>query len=129
MAEQHERAFLSHDIIRIIPSTDKIRPGYLYCALGHPVLGRYLVNRLCYGTSIPHIEPSDLSDLPVVRLPSSIETEIADRMERAVQLRADADELENTVAGEAEAIVEELLIGNGDKIQHIAPSGSTPRRR
>lgn len=128
MVEQHERAFLSHDIIRIIPKAEQIRPGYLHCALGHPVLGRLMVNRYCYGTSIPHIEPTDLADLPIVRLPESAENEIADRMERAAQLRADADELENAITEEAQTIIEDLMVGNGDKVQHLAPSGMTPRR-
>lgn len=38
-----ERAFISEDLIRIVPRTERIRAGYLLMALGHPLLGRPLV--------------------------------------------------------------------------------------
>src|SRR5690625_6626906 len=49
---QHKRQFISDDLIRIIPDASKIRPGYLLTALTHPTLGRPLVIRNTYGTSI-----------------------------------------------------------------------------
>lgn len=117
IVEQHERAFLSHDLIRIIPREKRVRPGYLYCALNHPTLGRPLVTRLCYGTSIPHIEPGDLPALPIVRLSNDDEDNIADAIERAVQLRADADDLENALTEEAGGILQALTLGNTDQLQ------------
>jgi hypothetical protein len=109
--ERHERYFFSHDLVRIVPRRDRVRPGYLYAVLGHPRLGRPLVIRHAYGTSIPHLEPADVATVPVVRLAPDVEDEIADRMEKAVALRAEADDLENALAAHAEQVVEEFLHG------------------
>ncbi|WP_125917211.1 hypothetical protein [Hymenobacter coccineus] len=111
MTKNHEKAFFSHDLIRIIPKLDTIRPGYLFAALSHPTLGRPLVKRYAYGTSIPHIEPADVATFPVVRLDETTENTIADRMEEATSLRAEADMLENHLAAEAEALLDRFIAG------------------
>jgi hypothetical protein len=105
----HEQYFFSHDVVRIIPRKDRIRPGYLYGVLGHPRLGRPLVIRQAYGTSIPHLDPGDVATIPVVRLPENVENSIADRMEKAVSLRAEADEIENALAARAEQVIDNFL--------------------
>jgi len=107
--KRHEQYFFSHDIVRIIPNKDRIRPGYLYAALGHPRLGRPLVIRHAYGTSIPHLDPGDVATIPVVRFGDDIEKTIATKMEKAVTLRAEADELETVPAGRAEKVPEDFL--------------------
>lgn len=111
MTKWHERAFLSHDLVRIIPKTDEVRPGYLYTALGHPVLGRPLIIRNAYGTSIPHLDPTDIATTPIVRLSQGLENEIADKAERAVFLRAEADQLENETAERATTLIDAYLSG------------------
>lgn len=111
MTEKHENAFFSHDLIRMIPRRDRIRPGYLFMVLGHPTLGRPLVIRYAYGTSIPHLEPTDIATFPVVRLGQREENEIADRTEKAIAYRAEADELENDITAKAEGLVERFLAG------------------
>lgn len=112
MTEKQEKAFFSHDLIRIIPRPDLIRPGYLSLALGHPALGRPLVIRHAYGTSIPHLDPADVAAFPVVRLGEALETNIADGIEEASALRAEADEIENNLAAEAEAILDGFMAGD-----------------
>ena len=112
MTEKHERAFYSHDLIRIIPSLDRIRSGYLFTALGHPKLGRPLVIRNAYGTSIPHLEPADVTSIPIVRLDKQLEDEIASCAEEAINLRAEADELENELAADAEAVIDRFISGD-----------------
>jgi hypothetical protein len=107
--KRHEINFFSHDIVRIIPKTDRIRPGYLYATLGHPRLGRPLVIRYAYGTSIPHLDPGDVASIPIVRFDKSLEDEVADRMEKAVQLRGEADELENAIAERADQLIDRFL--------------------
>jgi hypothetical protein len=102
--------FLSHDIILIVPKANEIRSGYLLIALGHPRLGRPLVIRNAYGSSIPHLDPNDVACIPVVRLDDdALEKAIADAAERAVVLRDEADRLENEVASDAEYIVSRFL--------------------
>lgn len=109
---RHEQNFFSHDIVRIIPRQHRIRPGYLYAVLGHPRLGRPLVIRHAYGTSIPHLDPGDVATIPVVRLPEEVEDAIADRTEKAVRLRAEADEIENSLAARAERVIDDFLDGS-----------------
>jgi hypothetical protein len=111
MTKKHEQAFFSHDFVRIIPKLDSIRPGYLFTVLGHIKLGRPLVIRYAYGTSIPHLDPADVATFPVVRLEQSLENEIANKMEEAINLRAEADELENEIISDAETIINQFIAG------------------
>lgn len=112
LTKRHESFFLSQDLIRIIPRGDLIRSGYLFVVLSHPELGRPLVIRYAYGTSIPHLEPADVATFPVVRLGNQLETEIADLAEQAIALRAEADELENDLAADAETLIDRFLAGD-----------------
>ena len=111
MTKTDEECFLTHDLIRIIPDEDLIRTGYLLIALGHPRLGRPLVIRNAYGSSIPHLDPMDVAQIPIVRLGESVEEEIADLTEQAASLRSQADVLENQLADEADWIINQF-IGN-----------------
>jgi hypothetical protein len=110
VTEQHEQVFFSHDLIRIIANEQKIRPGYLLVALTHPTHGRPLLIRAAYGTSIPHLDPGDVSEFPVVRLDDNIETEIAALAENAAKAQADADLTERAIADDASAMINTYLL-------------------
>ncbi len=112
MTEKHENAFFSHDLVRIVPRHDLIRPGYLFMTLEHPMFGRPMVIRNAYGTSIPHLDPADVATFPVVRLGETQEANIADCVEEAIKLRAEADELENDLTADAEAILDRYIAGD-----------------
>lgn len=112
MHERNESTFFSHDLVRIIPKPGKVRPGYLFVALGHPTLGRPLVIRNAYGTSIPHLDPADIAAVPIVRLGQVKEGKIADLAEKAAALRAQADELECNLTDEAETLIDGFLAGD-----------------
>lgn len=112
MTEQHEDAFFSHDLVRIIADADHIRAGYLFTVLGHPQLGRPLVIRNAYGTSIPHLDPEDIAAIPIVRLAENIERDIADLMERSIELRASADVIENAMTKRASDLNDRFLVGD-----------------
>lgn len=112
MTKRHEDAFFSHDLIRIISRDGEVRPGYLFTALGHPELGRPLVIRNAYGTSIPHLEPDDVRNIPIVRMGDQLENQIADTMEQAIELRVEADSRENALAGRAERLLDLYLSGD-----------------
>ena len=112
ITEHYENVFFSHDLIRIIPRADRVRAGYLLTALVHPTHGRPLLIRAAYGTSIPHLDPSDVSNFPVVRLSASEETMIADLAEQSADERARADVLESQVAAEAGRLIERFLAGD-----------------
>lgn len=103
-----ENKIVSEHAIRIVPRKGDIRPGYLSVALGHPTLGRPLVLREVFGTSIPEIDPDALREVPVVRL-GDVEDAIADAAERAAALRALADELEDATVAVLESVIAHTL--------------------
>lgn len=108
----HEGKVVSDDVIRVVPREGcSMRAGYLFVALSHPTLGRPLVKALIYGSSIPHLDVSDLSNLEVVRLSEAEENDIADSAERGARLLAEADILENRLAADAEGLVDQFLAG------------------
>jgi len=110
-SESIASTFLSHDLIRIEPDATKARTGYLHVAMTHPRLGRPVVIRNAYGSSIPHIDPGDAANIPIVRLPKETEDRIADLAEEAAALRSEADLLENRMAAEADRLIEAFIAG------------------
>lgn len=113
LATKHDEGiFFSHDLIRIVPKEGAIRPGYLLTALTHPVLGRPLLIRYAYGTSIQHLDPSDVSEFPVVRTRRREEEKIADLAEESSADRAQADVLERELAADASLLVGRFLSGD-----------------
>ncbi len=84
----HEKKIISNHVVRIVPRG--IRPGYLLMAMSHPGLGQPQILRMAFGSQVPEIAPEDLRTFPVARLSRGAENAIADRVERACQLRAEA---------------------------------------
>jgi hypothetical protein len=121
MTDNHKNIFFSHDLIRIVPRTEKIRPGYLLVTLTHPRLGRPLLIRAAYGTSIPHLDPTDVAHFPVVRLDAKEEAIIADLAEEAAALRARADELEDELAEEAGRFIDRFIAGETEDFVMLGP--------
>ena len=107
--EIHAKSFVSDDMIRIVPNESLIRSGYLVTALTHPTLGRPLLIREAYGTSIPHLDPEDVARFPVVRLGEAVENRVADLAEGAARARSEADEIERSMAAEADEIIERSI--------------------
>lgn len=108
-SERHKEFFVSEDMIRIIPDTNRISAGYLHATLGHPTLGRPLVLSHAYGTSIPHLEPGDLAMLPIPRFDEKVEKSIGELMESAASLRSRAGQLEDVITDRAANIIEAFL--------------------
>lgn len=95
LTENQEGLFGSHDLMRIKVDESKVRAGYLLTFLNDPLLGRPYVVRNAYGTSIPHLDSTDLRSVKVPRLAVDVESAIADLMDRSVSISAKADRLEN----------------------------------
>lgn len=104
-----EGFFFSHDLIRISPQVDSIQSGYLYAYLGHPALGQILVKRTAYGSSVPHIDPSDVESIPIARLDEKLEGQIADLAEEASRLRSEASSIERKISLEVDEIVQDFI--------------------
>ncbi len=95
LTSNHEGLFGSHDLMRIVVDESKIRPGYLLAFLNDPLYGRPYVVRNAYGTSIPHLDSSDIQEVRIPRLDDADEKAIANLMDESVRLSAQADALEN----------------------------------
>jgi hypothetical protein len=106
---RHASGLVSEHIMRIVPNTERIRPGYLQMVLGHPALGAPLVLSQAFGTSIPELAPEDINGLPVVRLARGVEDGIADYVERASELRMKADEKETGAVDRLERELERRI--------------------
>lgn len=119
-SEWHEDKIVSNHVIRIVPSKEGARPGYLRMALGHPALGWPLVIRCAFGTSVPEIAPEDVRDLPIVRLGADVEDEIADLVESADELRSRADREEDAATATVEAELEKHLGGPPQELADTA---------
>jgi len=79
----------SEDVLRVLPNSDRILPGYLYAFLASRY-GIPLVVGGTYGAIIQHIEPEHILDLPIPRLPSDVERKAHDLIEQATALRVSA---------------------------------------
>lgn len=112
--EWHEDKLIAEHVIRIVTSTrpDVPRPGYLTMALGHPTYGRPLVLRWAFGSGVPELAPVDIETIPIVRLGDTAEEQIAEFVERAGELRRQADEMEDDMVRRAEGLVEAILRGD-----------------
>ena len=82
-------------VTRLVVDNAKIRSGYLLTFLNDPALGRPYVVRNAYGTSIPHLDPTDIQAIKIPRLSDENEVAIADLMDESVRLSAEADRMEN----------------------------------
>jgi len=111
LTKYHLGWLLSDDLIRISTRPESARPGYVLTALTHPTLGRPLVIREAYGTSIPHLDPNDVASIPIVRLDADVEEEIGDLAENATLRLAEAEAAERKLVMQAESILDQFISG------------------
>ena len=86
-----ERFFLSHDLVRIVPS-GRIPAGYLYAYLASWV-GQALLTKDQYGSAIKHLEAHHVASVPVPLLPIPQMEQIAATVREAQTLREEANQL------------------------------------
>lgn len=113
LTDNHAGTFGSEDLIRIVPDDTLARTGYLQTVLNHEAYGRPLVIRYASGTSVPHLDPVDIREVPIPRFSSSEENEIADLSDEATALAAEADRLESAAVEAAEHAVAALTGRHG----------------
>jgi len=68
--------------------------------------------RFAFGSSVPEIAAEDVATVPIPRLDPSIEDRLADMMEESAKARAEADSLEESIATDAEAIIDRFMAGD-----------------
>lgn len=122
-----EGKIVSDHVIRIssgVKST--MRPGYVCAALSHLSLGRPVMKSLPYGSSIPEIEVADVEQVEVVRLSRAEEDAIADMMDEASALRAEADIQETALATEAGEVLDRFIAGGTHEVLlTLAPTAAS----
>ncbi|OKI64312.1 methylation-associated defense system restriction endonuclease subunit S MAD5 [Micromonospora sp. CB01531] len=79
-------AACSQDVMRVVPDLTRIPAGYLYTFLASQ-FGIPVIKGGIYGTSVKHIEPSHIADLPVPRFGGGVEQRIDALITEAMQLR------------------------------------------
>jgi type I restriction enzyme S subunit len=79
----------NQDIMKVVPDTNKIKPGYLYAFLSS-CFGIPLIVSGTYGAIIQHIEPEHIRGLPVPRL-GKIEDKAHELVQQAADLRVEAN--------------------------------------
>lgn len=108
LTENHNGVFGSHDLIRIIPDEALARTGYLQTVLNHTEYGRPRVVRYASGTSVPHLDPSDIREVLIPRFDAESENRIANLSDEATMLAAEADRREMAAVAAAERAVANL---------------------
>lgn len=77
----------SEDIIKVEPDPKVIKSGYLYAFLLSR-FGEALVRGSVYGSAVKHIEPHQITGLPVPRFDARLESKIHDLVQESAELRA-----------------------------------------
>lgn len=109
----HENKVLSNHIMRVVPKKNpSARMGFLQCVLGHPKLGRPLMQRFAFGSSVPELAPDDIAGISIPRFGAKIENKIADAMEECARLRGEADLLEEEMGLRAGSFLDKFLAGD-----------------
>ena len=94
----------SQHIMKVVPDSKRIPPGYLYAFLSS-TYGVPLVVSGTYGAIIQHIEPEHIADLPVPRIGEIEEEAVAKLVDGAAEDRANAVQL----LREAESLMYAML--------------------
>jgi type I restriction enzyme S subunit len=76
----------SQHVMKVCPDRDNIPPGYLYAFLSSRY-GIPMITSSAYGAIVQHIEPHQLTDLPVPRFGADVEGWIHALIEEAAALR------------------------------------------
>lgn len=95
----------TEDVLRIVPDTVKIPPGYLYTFLSSK-FGVPLVTSGTYGAIIQHLEPEHVWGIDVPRLSDSKEHEIHNLIEETARLRSEASGLRSKAIAYFEKVIE-----------------------
>lgn len=108
----------SEDVLRVIPDSSKIRPGYLYAFL----CGRFglpLVIGGTYGAIVQHIEPQHIAGLPVPIAPARIQDSTHKLVEEAAELRTNA-------SAELQAVIREIEVAASLPVIESRYDGASP---
>lgn len=120
---------VSNHVVRIAPSAEGPKAGYVLTAMSHPTLGRPLLKAMAFGSSVPELDPDDAKEFPLLRLDQKAEDAIANLADASAAARAEADALERVLAEDAGHIIDRFIAG--DKLSSmnraLRSDGNTPK--
>jgi len=106
-----EDYMITQHILRIIPHKDQIAPGYLFAFLSSD-FGFQLLRSTACGTKLLGLILPNVGEIPIPRLGGSAESNIAEKIIRGYDKRADAVALEK----KAQSFLSESLHLRSDKV-------------
>lgn len=102
----HETTTSDH-VIRIVPRTELITPGFLYAYLATEEIGYPLLTRTMTGASVPALWPSYLNEVRIVKARRSFMEEIDGIVQQAFEMRIAATVHETDARRIVEQAIEE----------------------
>ena len=111
----------SDNVLKIIPDTEKISPGYLYAFLSSRFGVPLIVSELS-GSVVTYLDPSRIADLPVPRLGDALEQEIHNLITEAAEIRTKANQDLHTAIHKIEDLANLPPL---ESIQNTSPDIST----
>jgi len=84
-----EQMAMSQDVLKVVPDSSKVPPGFLFAFLSSR-FGIPLVVNGTFGSIIVHIEGDNIADLPVPCLGKNLEVRVHDLIEEAAEARTKA---------------------------------------
>ena len=102
--ELYENHIATHDLIRIVPNSNKVNKGTLYAFLVSKY-GYYQITQSMFGGVVKHINDNQTKEILVPIFPTSLQTEVENNISRAAKLR----ELAYNYLSEAKTLVNEYI--------------------
>ncbi len=91
-----EGVAVSEHVIRIIPDTEQVDPGYLFAYLSTEGVGKVLLAQGIYASVVRHITPEHIRAIPVPLPPAELQREVGDRVREAERRRGEANQIIRT---------------------------------
>ncbi len=114
----------SQHVMRVVPTSDNVAPGYLFAFLSTSV-GRELLQENTYGSIIQHIEPHHIADLPVPLPDPADQQRIHDLVAGAAAARTEANRLLDEAAAYFDGLVDPMRYAH----DHARAAGVVRRSR
>lgn len=82
---------VSQDVLKVVPDSDKVPPGYLYAYLSSKFGVPQIISGT-FGSIIVHIEAENIANLKVPRLGKAVEENVHNLVQSAADLRSEGSE-------------------------------------
>ena len=101
-------AMVTEHVIRVICNKKLIDPYYVYAYLATEDIGKVLLEKGIYASVVDHITPDFVATIPIPRLGTEKENEIADRVRKAERMR----DFANKEFVEERDLIESIMFSN-----------------